>query len=123
MTYCRVGVLCALILAGGAAIAQEPGATAESIAVDTLSQGKAAAFDRRRGNCLACHAMDDGEMAGAVGPPLIMMRQRFSERAALRRQIWDATERNPNSVMPPFGRHGMLTEEEIDWIVDYLYTL
>jgi len=51
------------------------------------------------------------------------MQQRFPERAVLRQQIWDATERNPNTRMPPFGRHGMLTEEEIDWIVDYLYTL
>jgi sulfur-oxidizing protein SoxX len=67
--------------------------------------------------------MGDGEMPGTVGPPLMMMQQRFPERAVLRQQIWDATERNPNTRMPPFGRHGMLTEEEIDWIVDYLYTL
>jgi sulfur-oxidizing protein SoxX len=123
MTRYRIGVLCALILTGGAAIAQESAGTTESATVDTVSQGKAAAFDRRRGNCLACHAMDDGEMPGNVGPPLMMMQQRFPERAALKRQIWDATERNPNTRMPPFGRHGMLTEEEVDWIVDYLYTL
>jgi len=123
MTRYRIGVLCALILTAGAAIAQEPAATAESASVDTVTLGREAAYDRQRGNCLACHVMGDGEMPGTVGPPLMMMQQRFPERAVLRRQIWDATERNPNTRMPPFGRHGMLTEEEIDWIVDYLYTL
>lgn len=123
MTRYRIGVLCALILTAGAAIAQEPAATAESASVDTVTLGREAAYDRQRGNCLACHVMGDGEMPGTVGPPLMMMQQRFPERAALKQQIWDATERNPNTRMPPFGRHGMLTEEEIDWIVDYLYTL
>ncbi len=123
MTRYRIGVLCTLILTAGAATAQEPAATAESASVDTVTLGREAAYDRQRGNCLACHVMGDGEMPGTVGPPLMMMQQRLPERAALRRQIWDATERNPNSRMPPFGRHGVLTEEEIDWIVDYLYTL
>ena len=123
MTRYRIGVLCALILTAGAAIAQEPAATAESASVDTVTLGREAAYDRQRGNCLACHVMGDGEMPGTVGPPLMMMQQRVPERAALKQQIWDATERNPNTRMPPFGRHGMLTEEEIDWIVDYLYTL
>ena len=123
MTRIRVGVLCALILAGGAVLAQEPTETAESATVDTIALGKQAAYNRRLGNCLACHVMGDGEMPGNVGPPLMIMQQRFPERAVLRQQIWDATERNPNTRMPPFGRHGMLTEEEIDWIVDYLYTL
>jgi sulfur-oxidizing protein SoxX len=123
MTRYRIGVLCALILTAGAATAQEPAATAESASVDTVTLGREAAYGRQRGNCLACHVMGDGEMPGTVGPPLMMMQQRFPERAVLRQQIWDATERNPNTRMPPFGRHGMLTEEEIDWIVDYLYTL
>ncbi|MEO8626840.1 MAG: hypothetical protein ABI612_01890 [Betaproteobacteria bacterium] len=29
--------------------------------------------------------------------------------------------RNPNTVMPPFGKHQVLTEEEIDLIVDFIY--
>ena len=86
-------------------------------------QGKQLAMARDKGNCLACHAMDDGELAGNLGPPLVSMQLRFPDRAVLRAQIWDATERNPNTRMPPFGRHGILSEEEIDLIVDYLYTL
>lgn len=90
---------------------------------DSIAKGKEVSFDRKKGNCLACHMMDDGELAGLVGPPLMMMKVRFPDRAVLREQIWDATIRNPATSMPPFGRHRMLTEEEIDNVVDYLYSL
>jgi sulfur-oxidizing protein SoxX len=51
------------------------------------------------------------------------MKLRFPERADLKRQICDATIRNEDTRMPPYCRHGILTEEEVDLIVDYLYTL
>ena len=41
----------------------------------------------------------------------------------IRDRIWDSTTKNPNSIMPPFGRHKMLSEEEIDWITDYVHSL
>jgi sulfur-oxidizing protein SoxX len=90
---------------------------------DPLAQGKAIAYDRRSGNCLACHAMDDGELPGNAAPPLLQMKLRFPDRAVLREQIWDATIRNPQSVMPPYGKHRILTEQQIDRVVDYIYTL
>jgi L-cysteine S-thiosulfotransferase len=90
---------------------------------DSVAEGKELSFDRKKGNCLACHMMDDGELPGLVGPPLMMMEVRFPDRAVLREQIWDATIRNPATSMPPFGKHRMMTEEEIDKVVDYLYTL
>ena len=86
-------------------------------------QGKTLAMDRGKGNCLACHMIDDGELPGNVGPPLLAMKVRFPDREALQTQICDATVRNSNSRMPPFCRHGILTAEEVDLIVDYLYTL
>ncbi len=98
-------------------------ATAGEEVVDTVAKGKAVAFDRGKGNCLACHIMGDGPLPGTVGPPLMQMKLRFADRSLLREQIWDAEIRNPGSMMPPFGRHEILTEEEIDWVVDYLYTL
>jgi sulfur-oxidizing protein SoxX len=85
--------------------------------------GKALAMERSKGNCLACHAFDDGQLPGNIGPPLVAMTERFPEREVLFRQIWDATERNPDSRMPPFGKHGILSDDEIERIVDYLYTL
>ena len=88
-----------------------------------IEKGKAVAVDRKKGNCLACHAMDDGSLPGNIGPPLVAMKARFPDKAKLRAQIWDSTVANPNSIMPPFGRHRMLSEEQIDQITDYIYTL
>lgn len=103
-----------------AALSLVAGATA---ADGSLERGKSLAVDRGKGNCLACHAIADGVLPGNIGPPLIAMRARFPDRSALFDQIWDATRRNPDSRMPPFGRHGVLTKEEIELIIDYLYTL
>lgn len=89
----------------------------------TAQKGKEVAVDRKKGNCLACHAMDDGSLPGNIGPPLVAMKLRFPDKAVLRAQIWDATVKNPNSIMPPFGRHQMLSEEEIDWITEYVHGL
>lgn len=90
---------------------------------DRVAEGKLLATDRGKGNCLACHMMDDGELPGDIGPPLLAMKLRFPDREALKRQVCDATLRNPDSRMPPFCRHGILTEDEVDLVVDYLYTL
>jgi sulfur-oxidizing protein SoxX len=88
-----------------------------------VEKGKDVAFDRTKGNCLACHAMDDGTLPGNIAPPLVGMKLRYPDKAKLRAQIWDATVANPNTIMPPFGRHQIVTEEEIDQIVEYVYTL
>ena len=92
----------------------------------SLGAGARLAHDVAKGNCLACHAMpsDANAVTSAnIGPPLIAMRARFPHREQLRRQVWDAGLINPDTVMPPFGKHQILTAEEIDLIVDYLYTL
>ena len=88
-----------------------------------VTEGKQLATERSKGNCLACHMIEDGELPGNLGPPLLAMKARFPERGALTEQICDATVRNPDSRMPPFCRHGILTEDEVELIVDYLYTL
>ena len=95
----------------------------EGKAMSAVEQGKKIAEDRTKGNCLACHVMGDGQLPGNIGPPLVGMKARFPDKAKLRAQIWDATKRNPNTMMPPFGRHGILTEDEIDKVVEYVYTL
>jgi len=86
-------------------------------------QGKAVAFNRKKGNCLACHAMDDGTLPGNIGPPLVGMKARYPDKAKLRAQIWDSTVANPNTIMPPFGRNRILSDDEIDQITEYVYTL
>jgi sulfur-oxidizing protein SoxX len=88
-----------------------------------IAEGKKIAFDRAKGNCLACHMIEGGEMPGNIGPPLVGMKQRFPDKAKLRAQIWDSTRNNPSSIMPPFGRHEILTESEIDKVVEFVYSL
>jgi len=88
-----------------------------------LAEGKKIAFDRKKGNCLSCHAIVNGQAAGNLGPPLIAMKARFPDKKALRAQIWDATVRNPGTAMPPFGKHNILTEKEIDLVTEFIYSL
>ena len=88
-----------------------------------IEQGKKLAFDRKKGNCLACHHIEGGDLAGNIGPALVAMKVRFPEKAALRAQIWDATAKNANTMMPPFGRHEILTEAEIDKVVEFIHSL
>lgn len=95
----------------------------ESDGMSTLEQGKAIAFNRFKGNCLACHYVEGGELTGNYGPPLIAMKIRFPDRDVLRTQIWDAAVKNPDTRMPPFGRNRILTEEEIDLVTDYIQSL
>jgi L-cysteine S-thiosulfotransferase len=100
-----------------------PGLAAATTEQERLAKGEALAFDRNAGNCLSCHVMAGGELPGNIGPPLIQMRLRFPDREVLRAQIWDAAVRNPDTLMPPYGRHSVISEEEIDQVVDYIHTL
>ena len=85
-------------------------------------EGQTLAFATAKGNCLACHHIEGGTQMGDVGPPLGDMRRRFPERAALRAQIFDARQYNPDTLMPPFGANGILTPDEIERVIDFLYT-
>ena len=104
-------LLCCISLFGGIASA------------DMLEQGKKVAFDRKKGNCLSCHMIAGGQLPGNIGPPLIAMKARFPNKADLRAQIWDSTEKNPNSIMPPFGKHRILTEKEVDLVTEFIHSL
>lgn len=88
-----------------------------------VAQGKKIAFNRKKGNCLACHQIEGGSLPGNIGPPLVAMKDRFPDKAKLKAQIWDARKMNPNTIMPPFGPHEILTKSEIDKVVDFIYTL
>ena len=99
------------------------GHSAPAISDDQVAQGKVLATDRSKGNCLACHMIEDGVQPGNIGPPLLAMKLRFPDRDTLKSQVCDATLRNSNSRMPPFCRHRILSEEEVELIIDYLYTL
>ncbi len=95
----------------------------DAMANDMIAKGKEVALDRKKGNCAGCHIIGDASQPGNIGPPLIAMKARFPNKADLRAQIYDSTKKNPNSIMPPFGKHGALSDKEIDAITEYVHTL
>jgi sulfur-oxidizing protein SoxX len=107
-----------LLLALFAGIAASP-ARAQS----AVSEGQRLAFDRSKGNCLTCHEIKGGDLPGTIGPALKDIRSKYPDRNDLVAILTDETRRNPLTVMPPFGRNRILTEQEINAIVDFLQTL
>ena len=88
-----------------------------------LKEGKELTFNRKKGNCLACHMISGGDLPGNIGPPLIAMKSRFPDLAKLKAQIADARTMNPNTIMPPFGSHGILTDDEVDKVAAFIHSL
>ena len=108
----------ALFVAAMLAVVLLSGARASAQALP----GQTLAFDRSKGNCLTCHVIADGDAPGNVGPPLSDMKSRYPDRKELTAIIFDETKRNPLTVMPPFGRNLILTDAEIESVIDFLYT-
>ena len=108
----------ALALLIGAAASAGP-ARAQS----AVTEGQKLAFDRGKGNCLTCHEIKGGDLPGTIGPALKDIKTKYPDRKDLVAIVFDETRRNPQTVMPPFGRNRILTEQEINAIVDFLQTL
>jgi sulfur-oxidizing protein SoxX len=100
-------------------------------------KGRETAIHRKKGNCLACHALPAPEQPyhGEVGPDLNEVAGRLSE-GEIRLRIVNPKYANPATIMPAFykteGLHmvqkkwqgkPMLTAEEVEDIVAYLMTL
>jgi L-cysteine S-thiosulfotransferase len=105
--------LAAAVLALSASVAQAQSGAAE---------GQKIAFDRGKGNCLTCHDIKGGDLPGTIGPQLRDLKAKY-DRNELIAIVTDETRRNPLTVMPPFGRNRILTEQEINAVVDFLQTL
>ena len=95
---------------------------AQSMAID----GRQLFLDARKGGCAACHPVPGDTSAtgkSRIGPDLAGIKARYPDRAQLREVIWDLSGRLPGTIMPPYGKHRILTEAEIDAVVRYLETL
>lgn len=114
-----IPMLCVVAVASAFSSAQ----ATEAADAELIKAGKELVFNQKKGNCLACHVMDDGELPGNAGPALQSMKLRYPDKARLRAQIWDPTQLNPYTIMPPFGRHHILSEDEIDKVVEYIHSL
>ena len=99
------------------------GATISTARAQSASEGQKIAFDRGKGNCLTCHVIKGGDLPGSIGPELKDIKSKYRDRADLVAILNDETKRNPQTVMPPFGRNRILTEQEINAVVDFLQTL
>lgn len=89
-----------------------------------IEEGKKLAFSRSEGNCLACHMIQGGTSPGNIGPALVAMKLRYPDRQKLFDKIWGVKETQvPYSMMPLFGRNAILSDDEINKIVDFMYTL
>ena len=91
------------------------------------AQGQRLAFDRSRGGgCLACHAMGPasaGQQVGNVAPDLSEIGNAGRTDEWFYNYVFDARVYNAETVMPPWGRHGFFTDEEIRHMVAFLKTL
>ncbi len=124
-----------VLITGGLAISQSANAGAslpdEKMCKDkdkladanNATKGACVILERKKGNCISCHNIAGASNVGNVAPPLVDMAKRFPDKAKLRAQIWDATAVNPKSSMPPFGRHKILTEKEVDQVTEFVSTL
>jgi sulfur-oxidizing protein SoxX len=86
----------------------------------TVEQGKKLALKF----CQACHHYAGTEQAGTVAPPLMGIKARFPDRKKLYEIIYDPQVAvKKDTMMPPFGRNELLVKDEIEKIIDFLYTL
>lgn len=101
------------------------------------ARGKAIVIDRRRGNCLICHAFPIGKepFQGEIGPSMSGIASRLSE-GQIRLRLIDQSRINPETIMPPYYRTEELTNvapeykgrpaldaQEIEDVVAYLASL
>ena len=101
-------------------------------------RGRVLAYERKKGNCLACHAMPipEEQFHGTIGPNLAGAGSRYSE-GQLRLRLVDMKVINPVTLMPGFYKNPEelnrvmkefqgktpLTAQEIEDVVAYLETL
>jgi sulfur-oxidizing protein SoxA len=83
--------------------------------------------DRNRGgSCLACHVIGPAggaNLPGNVAPDLSEIGNAGREDEWLFNYIYDGRVYNPDTVMPPWGSHGLFDDQEINDMVAFLKTL
>jgi L-cysteine S-thiosulfotransferase len=113
--------LCAaLLLTASPVFAQSSSSTSPLSSLDTARRLVTA---EDKGHCQACHQFPNDpsiRTRATIGPALAGMRARFPDRQRLIAVIRDARGSNPETIMPPYGPHRILTESEIVAIADYL---
>ena len=114
----------------------EPLVALDRIQLDAV-QGRAVFAEREQGHCVLCHAVDglDVPFQGDVGPTMSGIGSRLTP-AQIRYRIVDASQLNPDTIMPPYYRteglkqvsedyvgETVLSAEQIEQLVFYLASL
>ena len=79
--------------------------------------------DRRRAKKAQEDRKEHGRLINSIGPKLENIKAKYPDRNDLIAILTDETKRNPLTVMPPSGRNRILSEREINAVVDFLQTL
>ena len=89
--------------------------------------GQKLVVDRSRGgSCIACHVLGpagDADLPGNVGPDLSEIGNAGRDDEWLFNYVNDPRVYNPDTVMPPWGTHGIFNDTEISHIVAFLKML
>jgi len=117
-----LGVLCAAAETLAAGRAPDSKVCNDNPPKDAVTQGGCIAIARAKGNCQACHHVP-GISSGNIALSLAGVAQRIPDKSRVRAQIQDPTKTNPKTVMPPYGKHEILAPEEIEKVIEWLWTL
>jgi L-cysteine S-thiosulfotransferase len=104
----------------------QPRKLARPISGDPALGAKLAADRTRGGSCLACHVMGPAggaDLPGNLGPDLSEIGNAGQDDETLFNFIYDARVYVPDTLMPPWGTHGIFNEEEIGHMVAFLKSL
>ena len=105
---------------------KEPRKISGPITGDVKKGAEMVADRNRGGSCLACHVMGPAggaNLPGNVAPDLSEIGNTGREDGWLFNYIYDARVYNPDTVMPPWGSHGLFDDQEINDMVAFLKTL
>lgn len=105
---------------------KEPRKISGAIEGNAENGAKLVADRNRGGSCLACHVMGPAggaDLPGNVGPDLSEIGNAGREDEWLFNYVFDARVYNAQTVMPPWGSHGLFNDNEIKDIVAFLKTL
>ncbi len=87
-----------------------------------VAAGKVLATTTTQGNCDACHMFQGAVEAGNIGPQLKDVKSMVPNRAEFYKIIYNEEARNPQTIMPAFGKNQILTPKQINEVIDFMYT-
>lgn len=87
-----------------------------------IAAGKTIATTTSLGNCDACHRFTGAVEAGDIGPQLKNVKSMVPSRKEFYAIVDDEEARNPQTIMPPFGKNAILTPKQIDDVIDFMDT-